>query len=135
MIAQINIKNLSLTQKLLILSSILKTVVFTGLIIGELNSLWSGSEYRFQYLLILYFILPGLGLLGVVEYFGLIKLKLQKNVLATFPFITGVIIYLLLMNFEGILNLIQLSWVMIISFALGIILAIIVSIKTLKAKK
>jgi len=108
-------------QKLLILSNIIKIVVLLWLIIGELNCLVSGIAYRFQYLLMLYFILPGMIVLGIIEYFGLIKLKLGKNVIALFPFIIAFIIFIL-MNNEGRSNPITLSWAIVFSLVAGIIL-------------
>jgi len=108
-------------QKLLILSNIIKIVVLLSLIIAELNCLANGIAYRFQYLLMLYFILPGIIILGIIEYFGLIKLKLGKDIIALFPFIIGLIIFIL-MDYEGRSNPITLSWAVVFSLVIGIIL-------------
>ncbi len=110
-------------RKLLVASNLLKVGVLLFLILAELNCLMTGIEYRFQYLLILYFILPLILILGIIEYFGLIKIGLGKKVISIFPFVIGVLIFILI-NQEGHFNPEGLSWMLILSFVIGVILTL-----------
>ena len=124
-----------MTRKLLIASNILKAIVFVGFTIAELNCLLYEIEYRFQYLLILYFILPVIVILGILEYFGLVKIKLQRDLIVIFPFLTGLTIFFILLRYEGALTPTKLSWVMIFSYVIGIVFTIIANFKIIKVTK
>lgn len=84
-------------------------VTMAVLIIGEIQLLLSGLEYRFQYLLILFFIIPILIFGGLIEYFGFKKLMKKNSILMLFPFLVAISLLLAMSN-EGKSDPITLSY-------------------------
>ncbi|PCJ62701.1 MAG: hypothetical protein COA58_16865 [Bacteroidetes bacterium] len=57
------------------------------LMLGEIQGILNGLEYRFQYLLILYIVVPSLIIGGILEYIGFKKLMNRLSILMLFPFL------------------------------------------------
>lgn len=103
------------------------------LMLGEIQSIINGLEYRFQYLLILYVIIPCLVIGGIIESFAFKKLMNGLSVLVIFPFIVALSL-LIAVSYEGNYNFINLSYVVISIELTAILLFTYTLIKVIQCK-
>jgi len=82
------------------------------LLIMELQSINSGLEYRYQYLIILYLVAPALFLTGLLEYIGLRKLIDAFSITMLFPFIIATAFVILILQ-EGRVDILKISYLIV----------------------
>lgn len=87
-------------KKYLVLSKILKLFLIIYFIFVEIGSLQSGLDYRCQYLLLLYFIIPTLFLWGLIDWYFFSKIGIENNYVKMIPFGIAIMLYITL-SFEG----------------------------------
>lgn len=66
---------------------VIQILTMAILMLGEIQGILNGLEYRFQYLLILYIVVPSLIIGGILEYIGFKKLMNRLSILMLFPFL------------------------------------------------
>ncbi len=121
-------------KKLWLGYAILKIIAIIVFIIAELQSLHSGLEYRYQYLLILYLFVPITVFVGIIEAYGLKRsIKLDWATLAS-PFLLAAALYFTIEQSFGKGNFIQTSWILLIIFIIGLILSILGMLKIKKTE-
>jgi hypothetical protein len=101
--------NLRVIKIALLIYILAQVVTMAVLMIGEIQLVMSGIEYRFQYLLILFFIIPILIFGGIIEYYGFKKLMKKNSILMLVPFFVAISL-LVAMSSEGKSDPITLSY-------------------------
>ena len=108
------------TQIALSIFILVQIVTMAVLMIGEIQLIQSGLEYRFQYLLILYIVIPVLLIGGVIEYFGFKMILKRSSILMLFPFLIAIGLFLAL-SYEGKSDPITLSYFVILNELIAIL--------------
>lgn len=119
-------------KKYLILSKTFQLLLLISFISVEINSLRSGLAYRYQYLLILYYIIPTLILWGLIDWYAYSKIKTTNNYIRIIPFIIVLILYIAL-SFEGKYSIERVSLIFIFALMFSAVL-ILVSLFGLRKK-
>lgn len=115
----------------LLVYNFLKSAILIFFGIVEYQSLQSGLEYRYQYMLLLYILLPVVLFFGVIELILLKKVLKKHTLLYIFPFLTSLLVWLSIIEFGG-LDQEQVSWNLIAVLGIGVFLVLIKCYRLMK---